>query len=334
VRKLRVAIAGATGAVGAEFLDLLGSRSFPVADIRPLASARSEGSSVRFLGEDVPVEVLGVDSFEGVDLAFFSAGASRSREFAPAAVRAGAVVVDNSSAFRMEPSVPLVIPEINPEALSAREGIVAVPNCTTIVVLMAVAPLVREAGGVSLRVASYQAASGAGARAMAELESQTADVLAGRPAKPEHFPHPIAFNVIPAIGEFLPGGETTEERKLLEESRKILGREDLRVSTTCVRVPVLRAHCAAVWLGLERPLTPGEAREILAAAPGVRVVDDPAASAYPMPIAAAGQVEVQVGRVRTDDSTSEPGLAFFVAGDQLLKGAALNAVQIAERLFS
>jgi aspartate-semialdehyde dehydrogenase len=286
--------------------------------------------------------VLDEASFGGIDLALFSCGAASSRCFAGHAVRAGAVVVDNSSAFRMDPGVPLVVPEINPEALAGHDGIVANPNCTTIVTLMAVAPLVAEAGAVSLRVASYQAASGAGARAMAELADQTADVLADRPARPDVFPHPLAFNVIPGIGGFLPDGATTEERKLTEETRKILSLPDLRVSALCVRVPVLRAHCAAVWLETERPIAPDRAREVLTAAPGVKVVDDPSSLAYPMPISAAGRCEisaagqddVQVGRIRADESTSGHGLMFFVAGDQLLKGAALNAVQIAEKLFS
>lgn len=338
MKKLRFAIAGATGAVGTEILRLLEARSLPVETVRPLASERSEGASVRFRGEDVPVSVLGRDSFDGVDVALFSCGASLSREYAPAAVGAGAVVVDNSSAFRMDPAVPLVVPEINADALEGHRGIVANPNCTTIVTLMAVAPLAAVAGISSMRVASYQAASGAGARAMAELTSQTADVLAGREATPVEFDQPIAFNVIPAIGSFRDDGTTTEERKLTDESRRILGRPDLRVSAVCVRVPVLRAHCAAVWLETERPLTPERAREVLAAAPGVKVVDEPARLAYPMPISAAGRSEVEVGRIRADESDSGPGsgmgLTFFVAGDQLLKGAALNAVQIAERLFS
>ena len=334
MKKLRVAIAGATGAVGTEILRLLEARSLPVETVRPLASERSRGASVRFRGEDVPVSVLGHDSFAGIDLALFSCGASRSREYAASAVEAGAVVVDNSSAFRMDPRVPLVVPEINADALDGHEGIIANPNCTTIVVLMAVAPLAALAGIRWMRVASYQAASGAGARAMAELEGQSADVLAGREAVPVEFDQPIAFNVIPAIGDFLEDGTTTEEHKLTDESRKILSRPDLRVSALCVRVPVLRAHCAAVWLGTERPVMPDRAREVLASAEGVKVVDDPSRLAYPMPISAAGRTEVEVGRIRADNSGSEPGLAFFVAGDQLLKGAALNAVQIAERLYS
>jgi aspartate-semialdehyde dehydrogenase len=320
--------------VGQELLALLSTREFPVGEIRPLASGRSRGKSVRFAGEEIPVEVLGPGSFQGVDLAFFSAGASRSREFAPLAVRAGAVVVDNSSAFRMDPEVALVVPEINADALSFGPGIVANPNCTTIIALMAVAPLAAEAGLVSMRAASYQAASGAGAAAMAELEEGMKAVVFGREMPVEVFPHALTGNVIPAIGDFLPDGSTTEERKLRDESRKILGLSDLAVSATCVRVPVPRAHCVAVWIETEREIAPARAMEVLRDAPGVELVDDPARLAYPMPSSAAGRDEVQVGRIRADESTRAPGLSFFVAGDQLLKGAALNAVQIAEHLFS
>jgi aspartate-semialdehyde dehydrogenase len=265
-------------------------------------------------------------------VAFFSAGAERSRRHAPRAVAAGAVVIDNSSAFRMDRDVPLVVPEINPDALAGHRGIVANPNCTTIVALMAVAPLHREAGARSLRVASYQAASGAGAHAMAELLEQTSDLLAGRPARAVVFPSPLAFNVIPHIGGFLPDGSTEEERKLREESRKILSLPGLPVSAICVRVPVLRSHCVACWLGTERPLTAARAREVLAAAQGVKVVDDPGALAYPMPVLATGEGAVIVGRIRVDEADGA-GVSFFVAGDQLLKGAALNAVQIAEALL-
>ncbi len=329
---ISVAIAGATGAVGSELLLLLEERSFPVGSLRLLASERSAGREMVFAGERIPVEPLGGDSFRGVDLVFFTAGSERSREFAPAAVRSGAVVVDNSSAFRMREDVPLVVPEINPEALERHRGLVANPNCTTIVVLMAVAPLHREAGAVSLRVASYQAASGAGARAMADLEEQARAVLEGGRAEPGAFPHPLAFNLIPRIGELLDGGETGEERKLREECRKILALPGLRISALCVRVPVPRAHCAACWLETGRRLDPARAREGLAGAPGVVVVDDPAENAYPMPRTAAGTDPVQVGRIRADESSGF-GLVFFVAGDQLRKGAALNAIQIAEILF-
>jgi aspartate-semialdehyde dehydrogenase len=328
---LVVAIAGATGAVGRDLLRLLEEGDLPVGGIRPLASERSRGASVPFRGESVPVEVLSKDSFGGVDLAFFSAGAARSREFAPSAVDAGAVVVDNSSAFRMEPDIPLVVPEINAGALAGHRGIVANPNCTTIVALMAAAPIHHEAELVAVRAASYQAASGAGAQAMEELLAQTRAFVRGEPLVAEHFPHPLAFNAIPHVGAFLDDGSTDEERKLLAESRKILEHPALRVSATCVRVPVLRAHSVALWLETRRPLTPARAREVLGSAPGVMVLDDPAALSYPMPVTAAGEAKVQVGRIRADPTVSE-GVALFVAGDQLLKGAALNAVQIAETL--
>ncbi len=326
-----VAILGATGAVGVDLLRLLEERNFPVDRLRAFASERSRGTVVRFRDEDVPVEVPGPDSFEGVDLAFFSAGAERARIQAPGAVRAGALVIDNSSAFRMDPGVPLVIPEINPGALRDHHGIIANPNCTTIITLLPVAPLIREAGVVALRAASYQAASGAGARAMDELTGQIRAIAAGREPEVAEFPHQLALNVIPHVGGFLPGGETEEEAKLRNESRRILSLPDLAVSATCVRVPVLRSHSVAVWLTTKRPLSPDRAREILGSAPGVKVVDDPAALAYPMPVTAAGTAPVQVGRIRADEST-DSGIAFFVAGDQLLKGAALNAVQIAETL--
>ena len=331
---VNVAIAGATGAVGAELIRLLEAGRLPVGELRLLASARSAGRRLAFAGRQVEVEELTADSFRGIDVALFSAGGERSREFAPAAVRAGAVVVDNSSAFRMDPEVPLVVPEINGDALRTHRGIVANPNCTTIVTLMAVAPLHRAAGVTELRAASYQAASGAGAQAMQDLLDQTAAVARGEEPVPGVFAHPIAYNVIPHIGAFLDDGETEEERKLRAESRKILGAPELRVSATCVRVPVLRAHSVAVWIRTKRPLDPAEAREILSAAAGVMVLDDPRERSYPMPVRAAGIEPVLVGRIRRDEAAPGNGLAFFVSGDQLLKGAALNAVQIAGRLLS
>jgi aspartate-semialdehyde dehydrogenase len=329
--KFNVAILGATGAVGADLLGLLEERSFPVEELRAFASEASRGKTLTFRGEGIPVEVAGPGAFDGIDVAFFSAGSARSLTYAPQAVRSGAVVIDNSSAFRMDPDVPLVIPEINPEALAGHRGIIANPNCTTIVTLMAAAPLIREAGAISLRAASYQAASGAGARAMEELSAQIRAIAAGEPVEVREFAHQLALNVIPHVGGFLPGGETEEEAKLRDESRKILGLPELPVCALCVRVPVPRAHSVAVWLETVRPLTPDRARDILAAAPGVSVVDDPMRSVYPMPILAAGRASVQVGRLRADES-AETGLVFFVSGDQLLKGAALNAIQIAEAL--
>jgi aspartate-semialdehyde dehydrogenase len=327
-----VTIVGATGAVGVELIHLLEAREFPLSDLRLLASPRSAGKTLRFRDAEFPVSVLESGSFEGVDLAFFSAGGSLSREFAPAAVAAGATVIDNSSAFRMDPGVPLVVPEINGGALSGAHGIIANPNCTTIVALMAVAPLARVAGAVALRAASYQAASGAGAGGIRELESQNRAIARGEAPSAAVFPWPLAGNVIPHIGGFLEGGETEEERKFSQESRKILDLPDLRVSATCVRVPVPRAHAVACWLTTRDPLTPAEAREILAAAPGVSLLDEPEALSYPMPVTAAGRHQVQVGRIRVDKA-SDSGLALFAVGDQLLKGAALNAVQIAEALL-
>ncbi len=329
---LSVGVAGATGAVGEELLRLLSERRrLPVGSLRAFASAGSAGRRLPFAGGEVLVEDLGRADFGGLDLVFFSAGAARSREFAPAAVAAGAVVVDNSSAFRMDPAVPLVIPEVNRHALAAHRGIVANPNCTTAVALMAVAPLHRAVGLRSLRVASYQAASGAGARAMAELLTETGRVLAGERAASHVFPWPLPFNAIPHIGAFLPDAYTEEERKMREESRRILEAPGLRVSATCVRVPVLRSHCVAVWAETEGPLVAREARALLEQAEGVKVLDDPERLAYPMPVSATREDRVLVGRIRDGDPPGHEVL-LFAAGDQLLKGAALNAVQIAETL--
>ncbi len=327
-----VAILGATGAVGADLLRLLEDGALPIGRIVALASERSRGASVRFRGEDIPVGVAAPGCFDGVDLAFFSAGAARSRQFADEAVRAGATVIDNSSAFRMDPDVPLVVPEINPEALERHRGMIANPNCTTIITLLPVAAIHREVPIVALRAATYQAASGAGARGMAELSSQIRAIAEGNEPVVSEFSHQLAMNVLPHVGGFLPGGETEEEAKLRNESRRILSLPDLPVSATCVRVPVLRSHAVAVWLTTRSPVAPERARAILERAPGVKVVDDPAALAYPMPVSASGTAPVQVGRLRADES-SDSGLAFFVAGDQLMKGAALNAVQIAETLI-
>jgi aspartate-semialdehyde dehydrogenase len=337
--KTTIAVLGATGAVGKDLIGLLGEARFPIDEVRLLASERSVGRTVPFGDREVEVRAVHPEAFDGVDLAFFSAGAERSRKWAPAAVEAGATVVDNSSAFRMDPGVPLVVPEINAGALDGHRGIVANPNCTTIVSLMALAPLHRAAGLVRVRAASYQAVSGAGARAMRELLDQTGAALEGAqgPTSPGGpaagvFPHPIAFNVIPHCGRFLEDGGTEEERKLRDESRKILGVPDLAVSATCVRVPVLRAHCVALWAETKEALGADRAREVLGESPGVKVVDDPGSLAYPMPVSAAGRAPVLVGRVRVDE-TCRNGIAMFVAGDQILKGAALNAVQIAEVLI-
>ncbi len=329
VREYNVAIVGATGAVGTEFLRLLEQREFPLASLRLLASKRSAGRSLRFCGREYTVQELTPESFEGIDIAFFSAGAGRSREFAPHAVAAGAIVIDNSSAYRMDPEVPLVVPEINPEDIALHKGIVANPNCSTIIALMAVAPL-RKVGAIRRMVVStYQAASGAGAQAMQELLDQSREVLLGQRPQPRIFPHPIAFNLFShntPVGE---DGYNEEERKMVLESRKILHQPDLRVTATCVRVPVLRAHSESINVEFEGARPPLEAiREALASFPGVVIVDDPERSHFPMPIEATGRDEVLVGRVRADIS-NDNAIDLFVCGDQILKGAALNGFQIA-----
>ena len=326
-----VAIVGASGAVGQELLDVLHRRRFPVRALRMLGSERSAGTTTKFCGETVPIERLTEDSFAGIDLALFSAGGGISRQFAPIAVRAGAVVVDNSSAFRMDEAVPLVIPEINGADAAAHRGIIANPNCTTAVTLMALAPLHRAFGVKRVFASSYQAVSGTGAKAIAELRTQVEAVARGQEAQPSVYPHPIAFNVLPHVDSFLDTGYTKEEMKMQGESRRILHLPDFRASVTCVRVPVYRAHSVAVSAEFERPVSIEAARAALAAALGLRVVDDPGTNTYPMPLHTAGQDDCAVGRLRLDCALDN-GLAFWVSGDQLLKGAALNAVQIAELL--
>jgi aspartate-semialdehyde dehydrogenase len=333
LREYHVAIAGATGAVGTEFLNLLEQREFPLASIRLLASERSVGKKLTFRGRDPEVQLLDENSFEGVDIAFFSAGASRTRQFAPAAVSAGAVVIDNSSAFRMDPQTPLVIPEINPEDIAWNRGIIANPNCSTIIMLMAIAPL-RKLGKIRRVVAStYQAASGAGAQAMQELLEQSRQVLRGGPITPQVFPHPIAFNLFSHNTRIDEDGYNEEERKMINESRKILHDDNLRITATCIRVPVLRAHSESINVEFEgrRPeLT--EVIDTLGAAPGLKVVDDPVANHFPMPIEASGRDDVLVGRIRPDLS-NENAIELFACGDQILKGAALNGIQIADELI-
>ncbi|MCS6923898.1 MAG: aspartate-semialdehyde dehydrogenase [Fimbriimonadales bacterium] len=329
--KYRVAIVGATGAVGQELLQVLAQRDFPVRSLRLLASERSAGKTLTFRGEPVRVEALRPDSFEGIDIAFFSAGGARSKEFAPYAVQAGAVVIDNSSAFRMDPETPLVIPEINPHAVRQHRGIIANPNCSTIIMLMALEPLRRLTRIRRIIVSTYQAASGAGAQAMQELLDATRAYLQGELFTPKVLPHPYAFNLFShnsAIGD---DGYNEEERKMILETRKIWGDPTLAVSPTCVRVPVLRAHSESLVVELEtRP--PLEA--IYAAYsdfPGVALVDDRVRNHFPMPLEATGRDEVLVGRIRYDAGIPN-GVALFACGDQLRKGAALNAVQIAECL--
>ena len=326
-----VAIVGATGAVGAELLSVLEKRRFPVDRLVALASARSEGTTVKFRGEDVPVQALGPASFAGVDVAFFSAGATRSREYADIARDAGALIVDNSSAFRMDPAVPLVVPEVNPGALAGHHGLIANPNCVAAILTVALAPLERLARIKRLVIATYQSASGAGARAMEDLQVQTRDFLEGRPVVPRVLRHPFAFNLFSHDSAIEDNGYNGEENKVGAEIRKILGHPHMAISTTCVRVPVLRAHSASVNIEFVRPVTVEEAREALASAAGVRLVDDPTHNHYPMPLEASGADDILVGRIRLDPS-HPTGLNIFVSGDQLLKGAALNAVQIAEAL--
>jgi len=329
-----VAIVGATGAVGVEFLQLLEERDFPLAELRLIASPRSAGKVMKFKGTELKIEALTAEAFRGVDIALFSAGGGISREYAPAAVRAGAVVVDNSSAFRMDETVPLVIPEVNPEAVKQHKGIIANPNCSTIIAITPLWPIHRQNPVKRLIAATYQAASGAGAAGMAELEASTRAFLAGGAHEPKVFPHPYAFNLFSHNTKIDPAnGYNEEELKMVKETRKIFGDASIRISSTCIRVPVLRAHAIALDVEFERPITPDEVRRILGQAPGVRMVDDPAANYFPMPKDASGQGDILAGRIRTDISDpSGRSIAMFVAGDQLLKGAALNAVQIAELL--
>ncbi len=330
-KSYQIAVIGATGVVGLELLDVLHRRSFPVRKMRLLASARSVGKTIPFRGESLLVEELKEDSFGGVDIAFFSAGADVSRKFVPLARAAGAVVIDNSSAFRMEPDVPLVIPEINGADAAAHRGIIANPNCTTAVTLMALYPLHLAFGVRRIFASSYQAVSGSGARALAELQQQVSAAQQGTTVEPEVYPHPIAFNVLPQVDSFLRDGYTKEELKMQNEGRRIMHLPQFRASVTCVRVPVQRAHSVAVSAEFERPVSLDRAREVLAKAPGLDLLDDPQRAVYPTPLQAAGKDNCQVGRLRIDCAL-ENGLAFWVSGDQLLKGAALNAVQIAELL--
>ena len=330
-----VAIVGATGAVGVELLGCLERRGFPVAGLTLLASPRSAGKTLRFRGEAAPVQILTEQSFAGVDLALFSAGSGISKHYAPVAVAAGAVVVDNSSAFRMDPGVPLVVPEVNGSTLAGHRGIVAVPNCVAIIATVALAPLHRAHCIRRVSAATYQAASGAGAAAMEELRASTAAYLQGEPYAPTVLPHRYAFNLFSHNAEMDPAtGYNGEELKVVSETRRILDAPALPIGITCIRVPVLRAHAMALTVEFDEVVSPDAARLILAQAPGVRLVDDRLANHFPMPSEASGQDDVLVGRIRTDlGDPSGRSLALFVAGDQLLKGAALTAVQIAELLL-
>ena len=329
-----VAIVGASGAVGQEFLRVLEERNFPVDEMRLFGSARSAGRTYNFRGKPLTVrELQHNDDFRGVDIAFTSAGAGVSREFAQTITKYGAIMIDNSSAFRMDEDVPLVVPEANPEdALTRPRGIIANPNCTTIQMVVALMAIEKISHIRRVHVSTYQAASGAGAQAMAELEQQYRQVLAGEEVKVEKFPYQLAYNLIPQIDVFTDNGYTKEEMKMYNETRKIM-HSDVRVSATCVRVPALRSHSESIWVETERPVSVEQAREAFAAAPGLVLMDNPAEKQYPMPLYLAGKDPVYVGRIRKDLS-DDHGLAFWIVGDQIRKGAALNAVQIAEYLIS
>jgi aspartate-semialdehyde dehydrogenase len=328
---LHVAVVGVTGAVGVEMLKTLEKRDFPVGKLTPLASARSAGKTLPFQGEEHTVQELSRDSFTGVDIALFSAGGGTSADFAPVAVEAGAVVVDNSSTFRNDDTVPLVVPEINAADVARHKGIIANPNCSTTVTVIALYPLHQAFGVKRMFASTYQAVSGSGAMGIVELERQVGEISEGREVGREVYPHQIAFNVLPHVDVFLDNGYTKEEMKMVHESRKIMGLPDFQASVTCVRVPVYRAHSIAVSAEFEKPVSVEAAREAIIAAPGIDLNDDVAANAYPLPLELAGQDNCQVGRIRKD-CAMENGLSFWVAGDQLLKGAALNAVQIAEEV--
>lgn len=327
-----VAIAGATGAVGETFLQILEERNFPIAELKLLASSRSVGKKLKFKNKEYTVEELTKDSFSNVDIALFSAGGSRSLEFAPIAAKAGAVVIDNSSAFRMDDSVPLVVPEVNPEDAFKHNGIIANPNCTTIIMLVPLKPLHDYAKIKRVVVSSYQSTSGAGAKAMEELKTQTKAWVNGENINVEQFAHQILFNVIPHVDSFTENWYTKEEMKMYNETRKMLHSNEISVSATCVRVPVLTAHSESVFIETEKKITREKAIELLSNANGVKLIDDPHNKVYPMPLNAAGQDLCHVGRIR-EDISCENGLSFWVSGDQLRKGAATNAVQIAELLI-
>jgi len=330
-----LAIAGVTGAVGQEFLAILQQRDFPFDSLKMLASSRSSGKKIEFKKKEYIVEELTADSFNGIDIALFSAGGERSKEFAPAAVKAGAVVVDNSSAFRMERDVPLVIPEINPEKIKQHNGIIANPNCSTIIGIVPIWPLHKANPVKRMVVSTYQAVSGAGAAAMRELEQQSRDVLAGKKPVCEIFPYQIAFNCLSHKSKISPNGCNEEEMKMVNETRKIFDCPQIAITCTCIRIPVFRAHCESINLEFTDPITPAQVRDLLSTAPGVSIIDDRENNRFPMPIDAAGKDDIFVGRIRQDESIADNrGINIWVAGDQLRKGAALNAVQIAEKLLT
>lgn len=332
LKKVNVAILGATGAVGKELLELLAERQFPLKNLRLLASSRSAGSQIAFNGQEITVEAVSENSFQDIDIVLASAGGSTSKKWAHQAVAAGAVVIDNSSAFRMDDNVPLVVPEINPEAAAQHQGIIANPNCTTILLGVAIYPLHQVQRIKRIVVATYQSASGAGARAMTEAMVQAQDILNGKQPQAEVLPYPIAFNLFPHNSPLNEQGYCEEEMKMVNETRKIFGDRDLAITATCVRVPVLRAHSEAINLEFEQPFDVQQARELIASAPGVKLVEDWQSNYFPMPIDATGKDPVLVGRIRQDISCDR-GLELWLCGDQIRKGAALNAIQIAELLL-
>ncbi|HON07618.1 MAG TPA: aspartate-semialdehyde dehydrogenase [Verrucomicrobiota bacterium] len=331
-RMLNIAVVGATGAVGVEMIKTLERRNFPVRKLTLLASARSVGKTLKFKGSDIPVQELKKDSFKGIDIALFSAGSNISKEYAPIAAKEGCVVVDNSSAFRMDDNVPLVVPEINAADVKLHKGIIANPNCTTAITLMALYPLHKAFFVKRIFASSYQAVSGTGAKAIEELRRQVKQIVNGEPVTVEVYPYQIAFNVLPHIDVFLPNGYTKEEMKMENEGRKIMHHPSFKASVTCVRVPVYRSHSIAVSAECEKPVTAEMAREVLNKAPGLDVVDDTVNKRYPMPLFTSEKDNCEVGRIRKD-CAFDNGICFWVSGDQLLKGAALNAVQIAEELL-
>jgi aspartate-semialdehyde dehydrogenase len=328
---LRVAVLGATGAVGVEILTLLEERNFPISQLKLLASPRSAGTQLPFRGQSIEVEAISAGAFKDIDLVLASAGGSVSKEWLPQAVAAGAVAIDNSSAYRMDPNVPLIVPEVNPDAARNHQGIIANPNCTTILMSLAVWPLHQIQPVKRLVVSTYQSASGAGARAMEEVKQQARAILAGETPQTDAFPYPLAFNLFPHNSDLNEAGYCQEEMKMVNETRKIFDAPDLRLTATCVRVPVLRAHSEAINIEFDAPFSPTKAKALLEAAPGVSVVEDWSRNYFPMPLEASGQDDVLVGRIRRDISNDD-ALELWLSGDQIRKGAALNAVQIAELL--
>ena len=326
-----VAVAGATGAVGRKMLEILEQRKFPVASLKVLASARSVGQALPFNGNSLAVEELKESSFEGVDIALFSAGAGVSRQFAPFAVKSGCIVIDNSSAFRMEPDIPLVVPEVNPEAVGDDPGVIANPNCSTIQMVVALKPIHDQFKIKRVVVSTYQSVSGSGQKAIEELHSQAQSILSGKPPENNVYPHQIAFNCLPHIDNFLDSGYTKEEMKMVNETRKILEDDSIQISPTTVRVPVFYSHSESVNVETEKPISAGEVKKLLSDAVGVMVVDNPETNEYPLAIDGEGRDDVYVGRIR-DDISCENAINFWVVSDNLRKGAALNAVQIAELL--